>query len=465
MLNCTRTLVFRTLWRPTNRYGVIAVRLPICCNLTIPVIVLCLVLLPGTTHATDYVELTDFELIDGSGAAARHVDRLIARDGVIVSIDADGLAPVAEASARWTRIGLDGAWVIPGLIDTHVHIARFPDTRNRAASILSSALRAGITTVRDLAGDARALADIERAISVGEMRGPELIYSALYGGPDIFKEGPMAQPVGARLPGSLPWSRSISSDSDLRQWVAEGKGSGARNVKVYGDLDARLASALIGEARRQGLLTTAHATVFPGRPSDLVKAGVGTLSHAPYLVWEAVDQVPSDYRQRMAGPWQTVAPDHPKLLALYRMMAKRGVTLDATLYIYHAMNSYPGLPRQEWAEAAFKWGAQATGLARAAGVTVTTGTDWFEPRDDSELAHTHDELALLVEHAHFTPMQALVAGTRNGAIALGLEQTHGSLELGKFADLVVLDANPLADIHNTQRIRMTLRHGEMVTPQ
>lgn len=434
-------------------------------HLGVRALALGLALLSAPLRATEYVELVDLQLIDGSGAPLRHVDSLIARDGVIVRIDAAGKVPAPEADARWTRIGLNGAWVIPGLIDTHVHVARFPDTRNRAARILGDALRSGVTAVRDLAGDARALADIERAISVGEMRGPELVYSALYGGPDIFKEGQMAQNVGTRAPGSMPWSRSISADSDLPQLVAEGKGSGARNVKVYGDLDARLATALIAEARRQGLLTTAHATVFPARPSDLVKAGIGSLSHAPYLVWEAVDQVPADYRQRIAGPWQTVPPDHPKLLALYRLMAERGVTLDATLYVYYAMNSYPGLPKQDWTEAAFEWGAKATRLAREAGVIVTTGTDWFEPRDESELAHTHDELALLVEHAGFTPMQALVAGTRNGASALGLAQTHGSLEIGKFADLVVLEANPLDDIHNTTRIRMTLRHGDTVTPQ
>jgi imidazolonepropionase-like amidohydrolase len=421
-------------------------------------------LLPSSGAAADYVELNDFQLIDATGAAARHVDRMIARDGVIVAIDDAGTVPTPEPDAQWTRIGLKGAWVMPGLIDTHVHVARFPDTRARAASILLSAVRGGVTGVRDLTGDVRALADVERAIVAGEMIGPELIYSALYGGPDIFKEGPMAGRVGDRAPGTLPWSRSIDKDSDLRQFVAEGKGTGARNIKVYGDLNAELATRLIAESRRQGLLTTAHATVFPARPGDLVDAGIGSLSHAPYLVWEAVDTVPSDYRKRIAGPWNSIAPDHPKLLALYRRMAARGVTLDATLYVYYAMNHYPGLPKQDWTEAAFAWGAKATKAAREAGVIVTTGTDWFEPRDETELPHTHEELALLVDHAGFTPMQALIAGTRNGAIALGLEATHGSIEVGKFADLLVLDADPLADIHNTQRIRMTLRHGNVIKP-
>jgi imidazolonepropionase-like amidohydrolase len=145
-------------------------------------------------------------------------------------------------------------------------------------------------------------------------------------------------------------------------------------------------------------------------------------------------------------------------------MARRGVTLDATLFVYKAMQSYPGVPQMDWVDTAFNWGAKATRLANEAGVLVTTGTDWFEPRDDLELPHTHEELALLVEAAGFTPMQALQAGTRNGAFALGLAKSHGTIEPGKHADLLVVDASPLDDIHNTTRIRFTVKNGRIVDP-
>jgi imidazolonepropionase-like amidohydrolase len=62
-------------------------------------------------------------------------------------------------------------------------------------------------------------------------------------------------------------------------------------------------------------------------------------------------------------------------------------------------------------------------------------------------------------------MEAIVAGTRNGAIAMGRGKTHGTVEIGKVADLLVLDADPLADIHNTTRIRFTVRKGKVVSPQ
>lgn len=413
-------------------------------------------------RAVDYLELTDFQLIDATGAAERHVVRMIARDGVIVSIDQSGSVPLPESDAHWLRIGLNGAWVMPGLIDTHVHVARFPDTRAHAERILRQAVRGGVTGVRDMAGDARALADIERALGAHEWVGPNLVYSALFGGPGIFTSGPTSEQASGRPAGEAFWARAITNDTNLPQAIAEARGTGATSIKVYGNLSAMLATNIIEEANHLGIRTAAHATVFPARPSDLVAAGVGSLSHAPYLVWEAVDDVPSDYAARIAGPWKKISPDHPRLLALYKRMAERGVFLDATLYVYKAMRNYSSQVKADWTDEAFAWGAKATRLANEAGVVVTTGTDWFEPRDDEELPHTHDELALLVEAAHFTPMQAIIAGTRNGATVMGLGATHGTIEVGKVADLLVLDADPLVDIHNTTHLRMTIRAGEVV---
>lgn len=431
----------------------------------LPCLLFLLLIAPATTRATEYLELTEFQLIDGTGAPARSVHRLVARGGVIVMIDGQGEMPEPEPDARWLRIGLNGAWVMPGLIDTHVHVARFPDTSTQARTILERAVRGGVTSVRDLAGDARALADIERATSNGEFVGPRVVSSALFGGPDIFRNGPTSEMAAGRPAGAAPWARAITAGTDLRQAIAEARGSGVTNIKLYGDLDARVSKRIIREATRQGLLTTAHATVFPAGPGDLVAAGVGTLSHAPYLVWEGADRIPDDYRMRIQGPWESIPPDHPRLLALYRDMAERGVFLDATLYVYRAMRNYSPQVDASWTDAAFAWAAKATRLAHAAGVRVTTGTDWFEPRDDAELPHTHEELALLVEAAGLTPMQAIQAATRNGAAALGMEQSRGTVQPGKIADLLVLEADPLNDIRNTTHIRMTVIRGKPVTPR
>lgn len=416
-------------------------------------------------RAAEYLELTDLRLIDGTGAGERRVARLVARDGVIVAIDAQGAVPAPEADARWTRIGLDGAWVTPGLIETHAHVARFPDTRNEAQRLLQQAARGGVTGVRDLGGDARALADIARSLQAREWIGPHLSYSAMFGGPALFKGGPTSQLSPGYAPGAAPWSRVVEAATDIADIVAQAQGTGADNIKVYGDLDAAQARELIVQARRRGLRSAAHATVFPARPSELVEAGIGSLSHSPYLVWEAVETVPADFQMRTKGPWKRVPPDHPRLLALYRRMAERGVFLDSTLYVYRSMKRYSAQIQADWADEAFAWGAKATAAARREGVRVTAGTDWFEPDYGETLPHTHDELALLVEFSGFTPMQALIAGTRDGAAALGLEAKTGTVEVGKSADLMVLNADPLADIRNTRKLRMTIRAGLVLLPE
>jgi imidazolonepropionase-like amidohydrolase len=422
-----------------------------------------LTLAAAPAQTADWLILSNFTLIDGTGAPARSVEKLQIRDGVIVAIDGEGDdAPPAESDAV-VSVDLGGGFVMPGLVDTHVHVGRFPKARAEAERILKAAVRGGVASVRDLGGDARALAEAERAMMRGEFVGATLTHSALFGGESLFaQDGRLADHAIGFAPGTAPWSKAVTEASDLRLAVAEAKGAGATIAKVYGNLDARLAGRLIAEAERQGLKTAAHATVFPAGPSALVAAGVDSLSHAPYLVWEGARSIPADYEARTRGPWAEIPSDHPKLLALYELMAERGVFLDATLFVYRDMAKYSPAVDADWTGAAFSWAMQAVRVAHERGVRITTGTDWFEPRSEAELPHTHEELALLVE-AGLSPMEAIVAGTRNGAEAMGVGATRGTIAVGKAADLLVLDANPLADIRNTTKLRFVVKDGRIVT--
>src|SRR5690242_14032466 len=96
---------------------------------TILPLALCLAFATPAVPAATVLELDDLRLIDGTGAPARHVDRLVVSDGRIVAIDGEGSVPAMAANDRWQRVALGGATVMPGLIDTHVHVARFPNTR------------------------------------------------------------------------------------------------------------------------------------------------------------------------------------------------------------------------------------------------------------------------------------------------------------------------------------------------
>jgi imidazolonepropionase-like amidohydrolase len=141
--------------------------------------------------------------------------------------------------------------------------------------------------------------------------------------------------------------------------------------------------------------------------------------------------------------------------SLLRLMARRGTLLDATLFV---MGDNPA--RADWA-------AKATNEAWKAGVAITAGTDSIGGEQEGSLPNLHEELRLLVERAGLTPLAAITAATLNAARAIGIEATHGSIAPGKVADLVVLSADPSADIRHTRDIVYVFREGrrfEPVTP-
>jgi imidazolonepropionase-like amidohydrolase len=105
-----------------------------------------------------------------------------------------------------------------------------------------------------------------------------------------------------------------------------------------------------------------------------------------------------------------------------------------------------------------------TKRANALGVAIVAGTDGLTDRARNALPMIHRELELLVTQAGLTPMQALQSATRNAARALGVEATRGTLEAGKAADVLLLDASPLDDISNTRRIHAVVKDGRVVTP-
>jgi imidazolonepropionase-like amidohydrolase len=104
-----------------------------------------------------------------------------------------------------------------------------------------------------------------------------------------------------------------------------------------------------------------------------------------------------------------------------------------------------------------------TRAAWAAGVPVSAGTDSIGVDALGTLPNIHEELALLVE-AGLSPLEAITAGTRNGARAIGIEKTRGTIAPGMAADLVVLSADPLADIHQTRDIVLVFRDGVRYPP-
>ena len=407
--------------------------------------------------------LTHATVIDGTGAPAK-------ADTTIV-IDGDHIRSIYPSGSQTLPKGarvedLRGRYVIPGLIDAHVHISDVEPDIAHYKSFLHALLLGGVTGIRDMAGNDRLLGYLAQQSNSGAIAGPDIFYSALMAGPSFFAEDDRVQPSApGEKAGATAWMRAVDANTDLPQAIAEAKGTGATGIKVYANLSADLLAKITAEAHRQGLRVWTHATIFPAKPSDAVTAGVDTISHSAYLVWEAAPSVPDDYGVRTRGDFSHIAPDAPQILALFDAMKQKGTVLDATLHVFAFLATHR--PKEVGA-GMMPWTYAVTRLAHDRGVLIDVGTDsqGFEGGTDGSpnlktMPVVHAEMAMLVEHAGFTPIDAIHAATQIGAMALGQSATRGTIAQGMRADLVVLTANPVKNIHNTTKIAFVLKNGIM----
>jgi imidazolonepropionase-like amidohydrolase len=403
------------------------------------------------------VALTHVTVIDGTGAAPMVDSVVLIRGGRIAAVYPAGSRPVPNGA----RVeDLSGKWVIPGLIDAHVHLPSGSGDVARYRDLLSRLLLAGVTGLRDMAGDARVLAYLAREARLDAPGWPDIYYSALMAGPAFFAEDTRVPDTSRGiLLGGAPWMRAVDETTDIRLAVAEAKATGATGVKLYANLPAALVKEIAMEAHRQGMLVWTHATVFPAKPSDAVAAGANTISHAAYLVWEAAPHVPSDYRSRAFGDFTHIRPDDPKIVALIQQMKERGVILDATLRVFQQ-----GVERSAdaFGKGILPWIYAVTRTAHNAGVLVDAGTD-SQGLAGSAPAVV-DEMVLLVEQCGFTPEAAIQSATQVSAMAVGQAAERGTIAPGMAADLVVLSADPTADVRNVRKLVEVMKDGKVFRP-
>ncbi|HMA21232.1 MAG TPA: amidohydrolase family protein, partial [Gemmatimonadaceae bacterium] len=406
--------------------------------------------------SSDTLALTHATVIDGTGAPPRKGTTILMRDGRIAAVFPDGTQPLPGDAKE---LDASGKFVIPGLVDAHVHNATSPsgeDKRSLVEQRLQNALLGGVVAVRDMGGDARALADLQRAASAGDILSPDIHYSAIIAGPAFFRDPRVLASSAGYAPGAAPFTRAVTDSSDIRLVVAEARGAGATAVKMYAALDGATASRVAAEAKKQGMRVWAHLALFPARPHEVVEAGVDVVSHALLVPWEAATVMP-DYTHR-AQPDLSVSPDNPAIVKLFAAMHERGTILDPTLWVYHAP---AGAADTSLAKRREQRALDFVRAAHSAGVRIDAGTDHMGADTAGALPNVHHEMELLVR-AGLTPAEAIVAATQTSAIAGGFETDHGTIAVGKLADLVVLTADPLLDIRNTARIAYVVRRGKVI---
>lgn len=398
-------------------------------------------------------------VIDGTGAAAKPGMAIIARDGRI-----DSIVP----SSQWKKklgaklaatahvIDLHGDYAVPGLIDTHVHLATDPDPVFEQAQ-LRRFIYSGVTTVRDMAGDTRDLAWFSRQTMLHQMAGPDIYYAALMAGPQFFHDPRTVAAVQGGVPGTVPWMQAMTDETDIPLAVARAKGTGATALKLYADMSGELDAKITAEAHRQNMLVWGHAATFPASPMQVVDAGEDVVSHACMLAYQVSDKIPPEYHNRPSVDAAKFVNGTSALDPLFADMKAHHTILDATIYVYKVMWEVPNAQPAPYCHE--QLAAQITGAAHKAGIEISTGTD-ADSDWDKPLPSVFDEIALLVNSAGFTPLEAIRSATLVGAKAAGQEKSMGSLEPGKRANILFVSKDPLADIQNLRTTVLTVKDSE-----
>lgn len=402
------------------------------------------------THALIGVEIFNGESNDLKGMT------ILVSDGLITDIYKDGSKPISDSI---NRIYLEGHYIIPGLIDTHVHMGqkRMSVSREAARKEFRRWIYSGVTSVRDMGGDVRALRHENQMIRKRMQPGPEIYFSATVGSSDqIAKDLRLkrtTQGIGIEKSGYVIEAKT---NLDVAEKVAMAAKNQVSGLKFYAGVNSDLIRKITDEAHRQGLKSWAHFTVFPDRPIEVVRAGVDVVSHVWGAFWQDSDVNPAeripfthtDFKNARSSIFpddmSVLNTDSPELELLFKEMRERKVIWDLTYAV----------PNPETRKIYKKYVITAA----KAGVNFSTGTDRFNEIKEP-FPEIFNEIESLVTDGILDTREALLAATLHGAKAIGIENTHGAIEKGKIANLVVLKNSPIEDIGNVRTIEFTMKNG------
>lgn len=438
-------------------------------------------------------------------AAAKNAADLLIRNATVVDVEHARLIPnqaVATLSNRIVAVGPDAKvtadwsaaktvdannrYLIPGLWDMHVHFGGGPELIAENKALLPLYVAHGITTVRDASGDL--------PYDVLAWRG-EIASGTLFG-PTLLSSGPKIEGLKPVWRGTLEAGSRADVDAAIEKLTA-------LKVDFVKITDSTLTPELflyaVGRARAAGLNSSGHIPTAL-TVSQAVDAGLSSIEHIDYAYKAGVRDeaaIAADYAagridRAEANRRLDVGFDRETAMASYRNLAAKGVSVTPTLnggrilafldQDNHANDAYlayigPRLRETynwrieraakadpaaiERRHANYARGAAVLPMLQSAGVAIMAGTDaGFLNSFNYPGIGLHDEIALFVDNG-LTPAQALASATRAGPAWFGKLDQYGAIAPGKAADMVLLNSNPLADIHATRAISAVILRGQL----
>jgi imidazolonepropionase-like amidohydrolase len=424
------------------------------------------------TSPNDLVVINNVSVVDVRSGAVLADQTVILERNHIASV---GPSKTAKYPRNAPSVNGHGYFLIPGLWDLHVHLM-FGDWFPGAQDITLPLLIAnGVTGVRDMGSELETVQDWRNEIEAGRLLGPR-----------IFTSGPMLDGPKPRFPSSI----AITTAEDGRRAVDKLKQSGADFIKLQSLIPREAVFAIAEEAKKQEIAFAGHVPDSV-RASEMSEAGMKSFEHL-IGIFEGSSPNEDDFLKGGKTVGRFLASYDPeRAAALAGLLAKNqtwqcptlvwergGNLIDVTDFAKDGRVKY--VPAS-WKNKTWKrftdeivqgYGAdditarkkfiekelEVVRLLHKAGVPFLAGTDTPPGVYVFPGFSLHEELQRFVA-AGFTPLEALQTATVNPARFLGMEEQLGTIEKGKLADLVLLNANPLDDISNTEKIAAVIVNG------
>lgn len=414
-----------------------------------------------------------------NGSITLHKDILIAGNKIAA------IVPHREKYHRGITVAdATNKYVIPGLWDMHMHFGGGDSLAEENKALLPLFLANGITVVRDAAAD----------ISPYVLQWRTQIAAGRLAGPSIFTSGPKLEGIKSIWAGDL----EVGSVEEMKKAMDSLQGLKVDFIKITDNtILPGVYLAAVKEARKRGLPVSGHIP-YVLTMQQVADAGLSSVEHMSYVLKAGAKNEAAIASQLAAGTitGRDVMPmvlqhfDTAYASSVYKMMAAKGVAVVPTLSISratgwldqedHWKDDYlkylgQGLKNTYWwrvkraaadtkeaialRHTLFEKSAGLLPLLHNAGVTIIAGTDaGYLNSFDYPGQSLHTELALMVQYG-LTPLQALQASIINGPGYFHLQRQYGKIAKGFYADLLVLDANPLEKISHTQKINSVIAKG------
>src|SRR5215469_11444887 len=409
--------------------------------------------IPGS-HSSS-LAIVGATLIDGTGAAPVADSAVVIGNGRIQAV---GPRSKVKIPKNAHVVDATGKFVLPGLWDMHAHFEQV-----EWGPIY---LAAGVTTVRDCGNEFEFITAVRDAIAQNRGLGPRLLLAGIVDG-----TGPLALGV-----------QRVDTPEQARQWVNRYHDAGFQQMKIYSEVKLEELKIVADEAHRLGMTVTGHVpeglnafqTIAAGQDQINHIQYIDDIMHAPFPKdMSRIDRMQATADLNLDSPEAAKAlsflKDHHTVvdptMALFELFTattakppasfEPGVNKIAPELAQQITDVEPPSPRSEISEKLFEKEIRVVGALHKAGIPIVAGTDQAVPGYS-----LHREIELYVQ-AGFTPLEAIQAATIVPARAMHLEKETGTVEKGKRGDLILIDGDPLQDIHNTRNVEYVITNGTM----